>query len=364
MNTKNVSLTICMNLLSATLSISGAAENNQRDYVASYSFSARQGSRRPTMEDASVGIPAFGGDPEKAFFGVYDGHGGSKAAQTVAKGTNTVKPLHTAFAECTEDSVVAKFKYAFKITEEALLKGSDPSGTTAVTAYLDRTTHTLTIANLGDSRAVLLQGETLYATVDHKPTAPDEKKRIQEKGGSIRFPRGPKASGYISSGYNSYAVSRALGDKKDKTGWFKIKGFSAKPEIMQIQLTDEPSFLILACDGIWDVISSADAARTVAVWLNLNDSLILSHAEMPVPVPNEIKEEAGNCPYAISAARALRDAAFQQGSKDNLTALVAIINKSAPFSTTFSDVEKPFPVLAGTVPSDEEADDFDDLGWS
>ncbi|XP_078063979.1 protein phosphatase 1B-like [Mustelus asterias] len=141
----------------------------------------------------------------------------------------------------------------------------DRSGSTAV-ALLVSPTHVYFI-NCGDSRGVLQRGRSVhFSTEDHKPCNPREKERIQNAGGSVMIQR---VNG-------SLAVSRALGDYDYKC--VDGKGpteqlVSPEPEVMVIERSQEDEFVILACDGIWDVMSNEELCVFVRSRLELTDDL-------------------------------------------------------------------------------------------
>lgn len=109
----------------------------------------------------------------------------------------------------------------------------------------------LVVANAGDCRAVLCRrGKAIEMSRDHKPISISEKMRIEASGGYVY-------DGYLNGLLN---VARALGD------WHMegMKGtdggpLSAEPEFVTTKLTEEDEFLIIACDGIWDVFRSQNA---------------------------------------------------------------------------------------------------------
>lgn len=109
----------------------------------------------------------------------------------------------------------------------------------------------LIVANAGDCRAVLCrQGKAIEMSRDHKPGCVQERKRIEASGGYV-------FDGYLNGQLN---VARALGD------WHieGLKGsgggpLSAEPELKSTRLTGEDEFLIIGCDGIWDVFMSQNA---------------------------------------------------------------------------------------------------------
>lgn len=86
---------------------------------------------------------------------------------------------------------------------------------------------------------------------DHKPHNLREKKRIEASGGYVD-------DGYLNGQLN---VARALGDwhMEGMKGGTDGGPLSAEPELMTMELTQEDEFLIMACDGLWDVFMSQNA---------------------------------------------------------------------------------------------------------
>jgi len=103
-------------------------------------------------------------------------------------------------------------------------------------------------ANAGDSRAVLCRdGQAISLTIDHKATNQEEADRIVEAGG---FVKNERINGLI-------AVSRALGDHCMKM--FII----SDPHFTATEILPSDSFLFLACDGVWDVLTEQAAVDLV-----------------------------------------------------------------------------------------------------
>lgn len=105
-------------------------------------------------------------------------------------------------------------------------------------------------ANAGDSRTVLSKNKTaLDMSKDHKPDDPEERKRIYN------------ANGFVEDGRvnGMLALSRALGDFEYKNNsLFKVKDqvVTAFPDVKTVPITNDTEFILLACDGIWDVMTS------------------------------------------------------------------------------------------------------------
>jgi protein phosphatase 2C family protein 2/3 len=125
------------------------------------------------------------------------------------------------------------------------------SGSTAV-AVLIRGDH-LVGAWAGDSRAVLSRGgQAVALTRDHSCEDRGEVERVKRAGGFV---------GECGVG-NLIAVSRALGDFDPDCGR-KILGLTAEPGTFVETLADDDEFVLLACDGVWDVFESQQAVAYV-----------------------------------------------------------------------------------------------------
>lgn len=118
------------------------------------------------------------------------------------------------------------------------------------------------VANAGDCRAVLCRkGEAIDMSQDHRPSYAAERKRVEELGGFID-------DGYLNG---ILSVTRALGDWDMKLPSGSASPLIAEPEFRQIVLTEDDEFLIIGCDGIWDVMSSQQAVSIVRRGLRRHD---------------------------------------------------------------------------------------------
>mmetsp|Transcript_15402 Transcript_15402/g.29025 ORF Transcript_15402/g.29025 Transcript_15402/m.29025 type:complete len:381 (+) Transcript_15402:118-1260(+) len=132
----------------------------------------------------------------------------------------------------------------------------DRSGSTAVMVLL--TPHHVICCNAGDSRAILFKGgQALPLSFDHKPNNPTEMNRVKEAGGFVKYKR---VDGDL-------AVSRGLGDFRFKMNNGTIpeqQKVSVSPEIIvSVRNDDKDQFLVLGCDGIWDVLGNQDCAELI-----------------------------------------------------------------------------------------------------
>ncbi|RRT61244.1 hypothetical protein BHE74_00058768 [Ensete ventricosum] len=212
-------------------------------------------------------------------FGVFDGHGGARAAEYVKTHLFSNLIRHPKFISDTKSAIADAYSH----TDSEFLKSENSqnrdAGSTASTAILvgDR----LLVANVGDSRAVICRGGKAFAVSrDHKPDQTDERQRIEEAGGFVMWAGTWRVGGVL-------AVSRAFGDRLLKQ--FVV----ADPEIQEEVIDNSLEFLILASDGLWDVVTNEEA---VAMIQSVED-------------PEQ-------------AAKRLLQEAYQRGSADNITCVV------------------------------------------
>jgi len=152
------------------------------------------------------------------------------------------------------------------------------------------------IANAGDCRAVLgKRGRAVELSRDHKPNCNRERLRIEKLGGMVY-------DGYLNG---QLSVARALGDWHMKGAKGSACPLSAEPELQETVLTEEDEFLILGCDGLWDVMSS-QCAVTIA------RKELMAH------------NDPGQC------SRELVREALKRNTCDNLTVVVICFSPDPP----------------------------------
>ncbi|KAF9158247.1 Protein phosphatase 2C 2 [Mortierella sp. AD010] len=228
-----------------------------------YGASAMQG-WRITMEDAHTTLLNVEDAEGTAFFAVYDGHGGSNVAKYSGEGLHKRIVSDKAFAK---KDYMAAIKNGFLEMDRALRfdpeYGGDSSGCTAITATFT-SDNVLYVGNAGDSRAVLgSDGTAIALSNDHKPVNKEESRRIVAAGGFVEY-------GRVNG---SLALSRALGDfefKMNATLGPDDQIVTANPVIMEHKLQEEDEFLVLACDGIWDCMSSQEVVTFVRKGISEN----------------------------------------------------------------------------------------------
>lgn len=139
------------------------------------------------------------------------------------------------------------------------------SGCTAVVALLCE--NRLFVANAGDSRAVICRdGKAIDMSIDHKPEDLPELERIRKAGGRVTM------DGRVNGGLN---LSRAIGDhayKGNASLSAEEQMITALPDVKVETITPKDEFLILACDGIWNSMSSQEVVDFVRTRIKNGES--------------------------------------------------------------------------------------------
>ncbi|KAF0436962.1 PP2C-domain-containing protein [Gigaspora margarita] len=222
---------------------------------------------RSNMEDAHTAILKLSAKKGYSYFGVYDGHSGQNAAKY------TGNHLHVRISKdgTFEADLTTAIQNGFLATDDDLKNDpqfqNDPSGCTAVMAIVTPYNE-IYVGNAGDSRAVLSEdGIAFPMSHDHKPVNEAESKRIMNAGGFIEFER---VNGNL-------AVCRALGDfefKRNKNLHAKDQIITAFPDVQKREIKFESTeFLVLACDGIWECLSSQDVVSFIRKCISENKDL-------------------------------------------------------------------------------------------
>lgn len=237
---------------------------------------------RPTMEDAYIALGSVAGGASKPFlahedtwsssglFAVFDGHGGSEISKFCAENlpriitcgsvSEPAGTLYDAFVRL--DDVL---KHAAATMPPSQIGHPDNVGCTAVACLVQN--DTLIVANAGDSRVVLCRnGKAIECSQDHKPNLQTEAARIQRAGGYIVEQN--LGTQIIHRINGDLSLSRSIGDlrfKKNAQLPFEEQMVSCVPDMFSCkrQLGDE--FMVLACDGIWDVFSSQQVVDLVSM---------------------------------------------------------------------------------------------------
>ncbi|XP_009629031.1 probable protein phosphatase 2C 76 isoform X1 [Nicotiana tomentosiformis] len=235
--------------------------------------------KRATMEDFYDIKTSKVDGQTVCLFGIFDGHGGSRAAEFLKKHLFENLMKHPEFPTNAKLAISETYQQTdmdFLDSEKDTFRDD---GSTASTAVL--VGNHLYVANVGDSRTIISKGgKAIALSEDHKPNRTDERKRIESAGGVVMWAGTWRVGGVL-------AMSRAFGNRMLKQ--FVV----AEPEIQDQEIDEELELLVLASDGLWDVVPNEDA-------------ISLAQAE----------EE----PEA--AAKKLTETAFTRGSADNITCIV------------------------------------------
>jgi len=269
-------------------------------------------------------------NPEHQFYGVFDGHLGNLASKYAAsffyqkvstclsKINETIHTSQTTWKEGAASKLIQSFEEIHQGIIGAIMSSPggvmDESGTTATILYV--TELAVIVANVGDSRAIMSgwsvdakgndQMSAVQLTVDHVASSNKEQAQILERGGFI------SESGGIDRVNGSLAVSRSLGDAKLASFLSRTPHVFAmtKEEARDIcgkGKTEEdhslPCFIILASDGLWDVMSNQEAVDLA--W-------------------QVIKGHHSGTSYQ-EAAEVLTQEAYVRGSSDNIGVCIVAI---------------------------------------
>jgi serine/threonine protein phosphatase PrpC len=246
---------------------------------------------------------------------VFDGHGGAETAQFLGRNFHEILQHHlrkqafdlaSAGSEMwTEKDLDQALCRAFMSADDAYLDlENDAPGATAAVALVcnaknsrrpdDPPSRWLVAANIGDARVVVCtgDGQTHRLTYDHKATDEAEASRVNNE--TDGFIINQRVGGYL-------AITRAFGDRP-----LKAYGVVADPHVQSLSIPRGDSaqrpFVIVACDGIWDVMEDREAVELV----------------------KEMAQE-GTPTAAQWMADKLVSTSLEKGTDDNVTALVALL---------------------------------------
>lgn len=274
---------------------------------------------RVTMEDSHVAGETVANN--MSLVAVFDGHGGDLIAKEAAvrivsmlKGDEKFQQLAKDSPDNAEALGQAMRSIVLKLDDEMrqlpqIQSGEDQSGCTSIIALVTET-HVI-CANSGDSRGIFFaDNKTKAMSYDHKPFNDIEQSRIENAGGCVSMRR---VNGDL-------AVSRALGDysyKQRSDLPAEQQQVSAEPDIEIHERTSKDQFLLLCCDGIWDVMSNDEVGSF------MNDSFLKGWKGMQL---HETLEQ-------------LLDTCLEKGSRDNMSGVVACF----PACEIRDDGAKPAP---------------------
>jgi serine/threonine protein phosphatase PrpC len=200
--------------------------------------------RRPYMEDVDFAFDEIRISTKSrvSLFGVLDGHGGTECSRFASEElpTSIIQNMRGG-----RSGAEALFRSYVDIDRAFVESTSSRAGSTATVMLWDHVDRVIAVANCGDSRSVLCRdGRAVDITRDKKATDVEEIARICQEGGFV-------ANGRVQG---SLAVARTLGDRNLKQA--NAKYLIPDPEVTQFRVTRRDEFIIIASDGLWDVMSS------------------------------------------------------------------------------------------------------------
>ena len=296
----------------------------------------------------------YGNCPRTALFAVYDGHGqgGELVSQFCLHEIQHRLEQHPQIHSSPSQALVDTFLTVDeKLRHEPLIEPFY-SGTTACVALLRN--RTLTLANCGDSRAVCArkirnpplsssvpeaahppsqQWLALDLTQDQNPDVPSEWERIVAMGGYVTLPPAPGLSARVwldpACTQIGLAMARSLGDHA-----VAPIGVLAEPVISTHTITPDDDFIILATDGVWEFLDSAQAVEIVGQQLHQHHQ------------HNDSTTGVLHCACATKACQALIEAAAkrwheEEGSyRDDITAIVVRLQELWDFTDSSTEEEE------------------------
>lgn len=286
------------------------------------------------MEDVVDFETCFAGLEGVEYYAVYDGHAGVEAADFVRRELPKMISQRTDFKNAT--SIRDAFHCAFRDVDASFLEelrarstrvgratcSTDASsGSVACVAIV--TASWVHIANLGDCRAIMCRnGDIVQLTKDHRIAGNDgERKRLEALGVEI------SADGYING---RLSVTRAFGNFTLAPAEGKRPGILSYPDVIAVEVTGDTEFLVLACDGLFDQMSSREVGQIVRRRLRATGD-------------------------AKEAAEALVKHSLKVGGTDNLSVIVVLFRPPCPDSEVrtaprlFRSQTRPGPFLGGTA---------------
>ncbi|XP_019258350.1 PREDICTED: probable protein phosphatase 2C 28 isoform X1 [Nicotiana attenuata] len=225
-------------------------EDQKQQRRVSCGFYLVEGKMKHGMEDYLVVENRKMDGHNLGLYAIFDGHSGREVAEYLQSHLFDNILSEPDFWK----NPVTAFKKAYRDTDSDILENvvGARGGSTAVTAILiDQ--KLLVMANVGDSRAILIQrGKVKQITVDHEPEKKEERDLVESKGGFVI-----KRPGNVPRVDGQLAMTRAFGDAKVKDH------ITVEPNVTIEKIDKDTDSIILASDGLWKVMSNEEVAECI-----------------------------------------------------------------------------------------------------
>ena len=209
------------------------------------------------MEDKGKSIDNFNNTKVNTLFELFDGHGGDYVAKYLQHNFDAIYRKNLALTPSDiEDALRTSF---FEIDDKLnSVHNPDVGSTGCVVHVFKPSPYNLKVycANVGDTRCSLISPTKIKRlSYDHRASDPKEKQRVITLGGVIENDR---VDGVLM-------LTRVFGDFE-----LKSRGVNCNPDITctNIDLEEKNQYLIIACDGIWDVLSEEDVRQIITFGKN------------------------------------------------------------------------------------------------
>ena len=207
------------------------------------------------------------------FFAIYDGHGGKGCSSFLKENLHkNITEFSFLGIKIGIDLAEERFKTKIALNEKGKLV--DQSGSCGIMLMIQGKKGI--IANIGDSRLVIFRNKSiLFKTTDHKPDSIIEKARIELSGGKLYkaqtllpvYQNGMKINAPWRVLPGRLSVSRTFGDiqAKDENFGGNKTAIIALPDINEIELDDKYNFIVIGCDGIFDVLKNEELLECIQI---------------------------------------------------------------------------------------------------
>ena len=240
----------------------------QCNCVLEYSFREDQNiDSEMVMEDKSKSIENFNNDKNQMVFEIFDGHGGDEISTYLQ---NNLAQIYKQNLLLNKGNIILSLKNAFRDADDEMRNqlNIDGLGSTGTLVHIKwETENDLVVysANVGDSRVSLISPEHIIRlSYDHRTTDEKERKRILESGLEIIDER-INGTLMLTRIFGNYEYKNINENEEDENDIDNNKGLICEPFIskINIDLNIENQFLILASDGIWDIITEEEIQQII-----------------------------------------------------------------------------------------------------